>query len=612
MGRAGNRRGNPGPGPRPDPTSEVVGLLLDPDLLHLELGESVELEVKPLPPNVPIPAKRLWTSENDQVARVSSSGRVEAVGNGLTRVLAFVRGAGLNAVSGTTAVVVGVPASGDLTSQAPPGRGFTILGLGDLPTPLTDSGADTLARVRTLRRELVDSGRDVLVIQTGDLGWSSSAEPWGAAALTSTLEVMSVLDGDREAPDPKLILALPSRFVRRMAEQSRPRGVGFGWLNALSADPRHASVETLEVGDWRVGLFNLAELRLGLDERLEFARRAIRELRGRGSRVVIGVTGKRLEDDVALARRLGTEDRVDVLFAGGEGAAGAILEPSTGTWVLRAESDARRVVVADIRARDDGEVTTSPRLVEISEEGLEPDPQVLSLSRRFAAEADAEACQATLDAPPGCFEKVLARTAVPLDASAATLRRFETTLGNWVADQMREAFRDDGEPRVQVAFLNAGALRLERRLPAGSEITGRTLVELTPFGNRLVLLRLDGRTLASVVRHARSQAASGGWLQVSGFAFRGGEGAPRVTLLDPQSGSTRPVRPEEKILAVTVEYLAQGGDGYTMLQEAERVAEGSVLRHRLAEVLMESAQDLAPKVEGRICDPRLPGPCLAR
>lgn len=598
------------PKPPPEPLPALVGLRLDPDPLELDPGGSFRLGIAPLPPGTRLPIEQFWSSEDARIATVSSDGVVGGVGRGWTRVFAFVRGAGFEALMGETTVLVGLPNS--LAADAPPGEGFTLLALSDLPAPLGEANVDQLARVRTLRRDLSASGRDVLVLQNGELGGTVSG-PSGPGAVT---ELLARLDGRPREADPWLFVAPRRRHVRELASRAASAEAarsGFNWLTEApanpGADPRHGMpLDMLEIGGWPVGLFNLGLAKGEPDGRLEIARSAIRELRRRGSRMVIGLTRSTSSEDLELARQLGPDDRVEILLSGGDGAAAALFVAESGTWVLRAEADARRVVVADIRARDDGSLETSPRLVPIESENLIPDPEMLSLARGLGDRAATEICRFLLELPAGCLERMIGRTQVPLDASHATIRRLEAAIGNWVADSMRTSLAESG---AQVALINAGALRLNRQLPAGAELTGTTVFELQPFRNRLVLLRLDGETLTRVMWHARESRGTGAWLQVSGLAFRAGDGELGLTLLG-ADGRGRPVAPDEEVLVATVDFLATGGDGFGMLSEALKVADGPLLQTVILEALEAAPETgIAPRVEGRICDARLPGPCLA-
>ena len=134
-----------------------------------------------------------------------------------------------------------------------------------------------------------------------------------------------------------------------------------------------------------------------------------------------------------------------------------------------------------------------------------------------------------------------------------TIRRFETNLGNWLADTARTSFADQG---AQIAFLNAGGMRLNQNIPAG-ELNRRHLDTLFAYPTRLAMIRLSGAQLQAVVNHAITDwTGNGRWLQVSGFAFKQNPAtgtAEQLSLITPQG--LRPIQADETLLAVTNDYL---------------------------------------------------------
>ena len=98
----------------------------------------------------------------------------------------------------------------------------------------------------------------------------------------------------------------------------------------------------------------------------------------------------------------------------------------------------------------------------------------------------------------------MAQTEAPLVLVAEELeiRRFETNLGNFVADQALAAFAERG---AQIAFVNSGSLRLNQDLPAGTRLTQSHLLDLFAYPSPLVLIRLDGATLQRIAERSIQQ-----------------------------------------------------------------------------------------------------------
>jgi 2',3'-cyclic-nucleotide 2'-phosphodiesterase (5'-nucleotidase family) len=216
----------------------------------------------------------------------------------------------------------------------------------------------------------------------------------------------------------------------------------------------------------------------------------------------------------------------------------------------------------------------------------------------------------------GCLADQLALAKNELVAEELEIRRFETNLGDWIADRALEAYRPLD---ADLAFLNAGSMRLNQDIPAGTWITRRYFEELFPYPGKLELLQIDGATLQAVLDHAVSSwTGSGHWLQVAGLAFRHDPAqgtAEDLTLLLPDGGS-RPIRPDDTLRVVTGSYLVDtkgDQDGYRMLKPTQRVDTPSLDLKKLVLAALEAAGEkgIAPEVEGRICNPERSGKCLA-
>ncbi len=64
--------------------------------------------------------------------------------------------------------------------------------------------------------------------------------------------------------------------------------------------------------------------------------------------------------------------------------------------------------------------------------------------------------------PAGCLSEVVGQARTKLVAEELEIRKYETNLGNWIADLARSAYQD-----ADIAFLNSGALRLNQDIPPG-------------------------------------------------------------------------------------------------------------------------------------------------
>jgi 2',3'-cyclic-nucleotide 2'-phosphodiesterase (5'-nucleotidase family) len=216
-------------------------------------------------------------------------------------------------------------------------------------------------------------------------------------------------------------------------------------------------------------------------------------------------------------------------------------------------------------------------------------------------------------------DEVYGRTRTDLEAEENKIRGSETSLGDFVADQMLDTFKGCG---AQVAFVNSGSLRINRDLMKGTTITRRHLEELFAYPTPLHLLKLDGAAMAKVADHSvRGWPGSGTWLQIAGFAFRHDTAkrtASNLTWISPSR--PRPMAAGDEVLAVASDYVVNPAvgdqDGYLMLNQSQIVktcaADGVDLKAVVIKALKAAdPQGIAPRFQGRICQGVPEKPCLA-
>ena len=173
-------------------------------------------------------------------------------------------------------------------------------------------------------------------------------------------------------------------------------------------------------------------------------------------------------------------------------------------------------------------------------------------------------------------------------------RERETALGDLIADAM---LWSTGDLDVDLALQNGGGIR--SGLPLGP-ITKKTIHEILPFDNSVMVLTLKGSELLSLFEHiGKVQKGSGAFPQVSrGVTFT----------LDSKSRECRnvrihgrPIDPDRIYKVTTNSYLANGGDGYGIFLEAvDRYDTSRFQRDVLIEYIKSLGMNLKPKVHGRL------------
>jgi 5'-nucleotidase len=198
-----------------------------------------------------------------------------------------------------------------------------------------------------------------------------------------------------------------------------------------------------------------------------------------------------------------------------------------------------------------------------------PDPTVEALVQRYA----------TLIAP------VAERKVGQIGADVVRFAKAngEAPLGDVIADALLAAGAGNG---AVVGFTNIGGIRdsllFKQYYSEGDgTVTFEKAQAVTPFGNKVVILGCTGQNLIDIIQQNVYAQASGGTklLQVSsGFTFTwsaaaaaadpNGQNAATVSTI--AIGGT-PVDPTANYTVATTDFLAAGGDGYTVFKSCTPV-----------------------------------------
>ena len=235
----------------------------------------------------------------------------------------------------------------------------------------------------------------------------------------------------------------------------------------------------------------------------------------------------------------------------------------------------------DLEMRRMAIVRFSGRLIDVTAD-IPEDPEVKAIIEPYAAELQA------------AMSEVVGYTTVPLEGTRSLIRTQETNLGNLVADMMRWA-------GCEIALENGGGIRWHRLFPAGP-ITRGDVYNLLPFLNTLVMMDLTGAQVKEALENSVSRypSADGRFLQVSGLSFTFDPTKPVGSrIVDVLVGGT-PLVETAVYRVVTNDFLAAGGDGYTVLMQGTNFVDtGTYLMDYMVEYLKEFSP-VTPTVEGRI------------
>lgn len=383
----------------------------------------------------------------------------------------------------------------------------------------------------------------------------------------------------------------PEEFVQRVAESKFPWVITNVVQSNFTKIPGtqlllHKTVRGIDVGFFGLLTIETAtsskpgpDIRF-LDE-LGAARAAVPLLRKQGATVVIGLTHLRMATDQAIVRAV---PGITLVLGGHDhDPLRAVVD---GVLIRKAGSDARFLGIVRLTVTPDGTVVNvQDELVPITDQ-TPSDPILAALIKSYAAQISKE-----LDA-------VVGRTDVELDARNTTVRARESSLGNLIADVMRQAMGAD------VAITNGGGIRTNALFPAGP-IARKDVLAWLPFGNIIVKVRVRGSTIRAALENGVSQIEVGGgrFPQVSGLRYSFNPNRPVGQRILEVSVGGRPLDPSATYTLATNDFMLGGGDGYAMFRAEGEViidaAGGPVMATAVTEAI-QKAGTVAPRVEGRI------------
>jgi 2',3'-cyclic-nucleotide 2'-phosphodiesterase (5'-nucleotidase family) len=205
------------------------------------------------------------------------------------------------------------------------------------------------------------------------------------------------------------------------------------------------------------------------------------------------------------------------------------------------------------------------------------------------------------------------------DITRDLTRRHESSMGNLVADSMRDRY-----PGVDAAITNSGGLRADLVVspPSAGEqpgqITWGEMFAVLPFGNRSVIITLTGAKLKEAFLNGFSAFCdpainTGRFPQISGLKvqFHCAGPAPSAPVIDGlwkapngPSGTLTPIGPLDTIRFVTNDFMYTGGDGYTAFAAGTNVGTpGDDLLQVAIDYVTAHSPVAPPPVEGRIVGP---------
>ena len=197
-------------------------------------------------------------------------------------------------------------------------------------------------------------------------------------------------------------------------------------------------------------------------------------------------------------------------------------------------------------------IERSAKIIEVSED-LPKDTQIVDKINEI------------YQALEGIISQVVGYTPFLLKGERADVRTGDTNLSNLITDSMKWLTNSD------ISFISGGSIRAS--IPAGNITYGHVLTTL-PYSNLIVTMEINGREIWQALDHGVSlyPEPEGLFLQFAGLFVTFDPDASvgnRIKNVTMSDGT--PFNINKTYTVAMIEFLAVGGDGYTMLQTGQNL-----------------------------------------
>lgn len=470
-------------------------------------------------------------------------------------------------------------------SSPPASRNLTVLHFNDVYQLDPTNGGKTggAARVATIVARY--GGKDPLVLFSGDLLGSSQnglvLQGSDMVDVMNRLGVDAAVFGNHE-------FDYGTDVLTKRVRESKFDWIATNLANANTGVPPAGAKPWViaKHGGMKVGILGLVDdwldatsagPEIKYEDFVTAGRRAAKKLKSEGADVVIALTHMFMANDEKLAREV---PEIDLILGGHDH--DRMNRTVGGTLVWKSGSDWINV----------GLLTTAV------ERGKKPSfrAEAVPVTNAIAEEAEiAEFVKKVSEFASPDANETAGETEVELDAREVAVRTREMPIGNLVADIIRARIG------AEAAFVNGGGIRSNQIYPPGA-LLKKNIDNILPFPNKVVGLKVTGAQIKSVLENGVSNVenAAGRFLQVSGMSYAYDPAKPAGQRVTEVSIGGVPLDQDRTYLVATLDFLADGNEGFDALKSAVRVESTGI---PVAEVVREFVRKrgiVAPVTDGRI------------
>lgn len=356
----------------------------------------------------------------------------------------------------------------------------------------------------------------------------------------------------------------------------------------------------------RYGVFGLTTLETRSDSKpgsniiftsqVQSARAAVSALQAKDIKCIIALSHLGWYNDLELARQV---SGIDVIVGGHSHTVPdryptVIVQGAPPTLVVQAGVFNQYLGRLDVSFDQEGVVQSYNGALTPINDKITPDATTLAKLAEYKGPVD------NLMAQP------IGQTRVDLDGERLHVRTQETNLGDLIADAYLAKAASRG---AVLALVNSGSIHAS--IPAGNISLGQAMAVL-PMQSIVTLVDLTGQQLIDTLENGVSLAetGSGRFLQVSGLSFTWNPASPAgkriVKAAVGNNGSYVPVDPKATYHVAVNDWMAGGGDGYSMIKQGRNIQSTGIFDREALTDYLKARGTVEAGVESRITRLKIP------
>ena len=271
--------------------------------------------------------------------------------------------------------------------------------------------------------------------------------------------------------------------------------------------------------------------------------------------------------------------------------------PINDTLIVQTGSHTNNVGVVNIKIQDGNIKERTGKLITTEEAGsIEGNQEIETLIEEIEEKNEE------------ITSEVIGEAKVRLDGERENVRAGETNLANLITDIMLEAGEAD------VTITNGGGIRAS--IEAG-EITMGDVIAVLPFGNYLVVKEVKGSDILAALEHGTASypEPAGGFSQVAGMTYKLDTTEEVGKRVHSVKVNGKPLDLNKSYKVATNDFMASGGDGYTMLGGGNLIAQypgldeivaDGIREMKVVEGVLDNRMTVETKGEDPIIEPEEP------